>query len=72
MTTINEEHLVPERLQITHQNLIKLGKRNAWNGFLPSLVVVVLHADRILVLRFEAKFSKKLMVILHKLWMSRY
>lgn len=43
-----------------------------WRGFIPSSVVAVLNADRLLVFIFAAKISKTLIVMLHKLWLSRH
>ena len=43
-----------------------------WRGFIPSSVVAVLNADRLLVFIFSAKISKTLIVMLHKLWLSRH
>ena len=42
-----------------------------WHGFLPCPVVAVFHANRLLDFRLAAKISKTLIVVLHKLWISR-
>ena len=70
MATLNDEQVVLERMHRQDQDLIVLGKRSMWCRFLFCSVVAVCHADRLLVFRLAAKFSKTLSIMLHNLWLS--